>query len=330
MSLSERRKKLLIFLILCLIVVGVFIFIIGKNNKTEAVAYSLCPGCGEGTYTSPTCVSKGSCYVCGYTKPATGHSFPVFQTCEGAVFCSKCGYRKEGPGHNWKDADCENPKTCLTCGKIEGTAKGHDFSGTCAVDPEQPTRHIIKCSRSGCTAVKINNHNYIESCTKNKYCPECGYEAPASALGHNYEIDEYSSANHVWMCTRCYNKYTEAHDLQKADCTRNTHCSICNYEIPDTAIGHSFSLVAGVDSTHHIMKCSMCDATKREEHNFTPATCTTPATCKICEVAHNGSALGPHNWGTDGKCTVCGETKTPGGNPGGNPGGGGGRKSNNL
>lgn len=243
MSLSERRKKFLIFLTLCLVVVGVFIFIIGKNNKTEA-ADGKCPLCKTSIYGCrlPTCTEDG--------------------------YCNTYSTSTSKLNHNWKD----------------------------------PT------------------------CTDNEYCSVCGYVNPNSALGHNYVVDEYSSDNHVLICTRCSRKNTEAHNLQEADCTRNTHCDICGYEIPNTAKGHSFSILVDVNYTHHVRKCMWCDATKRETHTYIPATCLKPATCEICEVAHNGSALGPHNWGADGKCTVCGETKTSGGNQGG----GGGRKSNNL
>ena len=65
-----------------------------------------------------TCEEKGSrsyiCKVCGDKKTDTLNAF----------------------GHTWAAATCTSPKTCTRCGKIEGTALGHNNVGT-------------KCTRCG-------------------------------------------------------------------------------------------------------------------------------------------------------------------------------------
>ena len=56
--------------------------------------------------------------------------------------------------------------------------------------------------------------------------------------------------------------------------------------------------------------CTVCGETEGTKltHSFKAATCTSPERCKYCGMT-KGSALG-HNWGSDGKCTRCGRSKT--------------------
>ena len=65
-----------------------------------------------------------------------------------AVLClslAACGCK-----HEWKDADCENPKTCELCGETEGEALGHqesDWEET-EVDTVKAVKHLEKtCTR---------------------------------------------------------------------------------------------------------------------------------------------------------------------------------------
>lgn len=74
-------------------------------------------------------------------SPAHTHEWEE-ATCTSAKTCLSCG-KTEGSakGHDWKAATCTVAKTCKVCGKTEGTANGHDYSrGTCtacgAKDPD--------------------------------------------------------------------------------------------------------------------------------------------------------------------------------------------------
>lgn len=90
----------------------------------------------------------------------------------------ECGDTKtekiEATGHAWKDATCNNPKTCSKCGKTEGNALGHKW-GDGYVSKEQT------CEEKG---------SYSYKCTR---CGEV-YTAETPALGHNY---------YKGKCSRC-------------------------------------------------------------------------------------------------------------------------------
>ena len=45
--------------------------------------------------------------------------------------------------HAWIDADCKNPKTCLSCDAVEGEALGHDMA-------EANYQAPATCQRDGC------------------------------------------------------------------------------------------------------------------------------------------------------------------------------------
>lgn len=55
-------------------------------------------------------------------------------TCEKPKTCESCGYEEgEALGHTFTEADCENAKTCKTCGYKDGEALGHTVTlGDCA------------------------------------------------------------------------------------------------------------------------------------------------------------------------------------------------------
>lgn len=101
--------------------------------------------------TDANCNTAGSkqreCGKCGtrdlQTIPAT-HDYVIEstkeETCEAEgvkkYVCKRCGeeYNENiaATGHNWKTATCTEAKTCTRCGKTEGKALGHQFSGwTC-------------------------------------------------------------------------------------------------------------------------------------------------------------------------------------------------------
>ena len=67
-----------------------------------------------------------------------------------AVLClslAACGECK----HEWKEADCENPKTCSLCGETEGKALGHDWQGGDCQNPQV-------CARCGKEGEVLDTH----------------------------------------------------------------------------------------------------------------------------------------------------------------------------
>lgn len=69
-------------------------------------------------------------------------------------------------GHSWEEETCTTPKTCIVCGKVEGTTLSPD-----------------------------GKHHWEEAtCTKAKVCTVCG-ETEGSSLGHDW--------NDCGECERC-------------------------------------------------------------------------------------------------------------------------------
>ncbi|MBQ7345825.1 MAG: leucine-rich repeat protein, partial [Oscillospiraceae bacterium] len=104
-----------------------------------------------------TCDDPMTCSACGKTNgSALGHSYQAVVTEVGCLTdgyttytCTTCGNSYRGDyvtatGHSWVDATCTQPMTCTACGKTNGDALGHSFSGgSCTVcgevDPDYST-----------------------------------------------------------------------------------------------------------------------------------------------------------------------------------------------
>lgn len=91
----------------------------------------------------------------------------VKPTCEKAgktagSHCKKCGeiLKKQEPvnahGHTFKDATCDLPKTCALCGKISGSALGHNYAaGKCTVCGGQKPSEGLQLGINGGNAFVI-------------------------------------------------------------------------------------------------------------------------------------------------------------------------------
>lgn len=121
--------------------------------------------------------------------------------------------------HDWKDATCEEPKTCKVCGATEGEALGHEYADatcilakTCSVCGEtegEPLGHVWKdadcqnlktCSVCGYSEGEYADHVWIEAtCLRPKHCAVCG-------------ISEGTTKSHVWVA---------------ANYTSSKYCSVC-------------------------------------------------------------------------------------------------------
>lgn len=89
--------------------------------------------------------------------------------CENPKTCGLCGETEgEALGHDWKDADCENPKTCAVCDKTEGEALGHSWEDA---DCENPKI----CSVCGATEGEALGHEWKDATTEEPMtCAVCG------------------------------------------------------------------------------------------------------------------------------------------------------------
>lgn len=65
--------------------------------------------------------------------------------CEEPKTCATCGMTEgEVGGHAWVEATCTSPKTCAICDKTEGSALGHSWKNATYTEPKT-------CSRCGKT-----------------------------------------------------------------------------------------------------------------------------------------------------------------------------------
>ena len=112
------------------------------------------PDCVNGGHTSHSCVVCGDTFVDTYTT-ALGHNYTekvTPATCisigQKKCTCSRCGSslteRLPKGDHSYTAATCTQAKRCSVCGKTEGAALGHSYSGgSCnrcgAKDPSQQT-----------------------------------------------------------------------------------------------------------------------------------------------------------------------------------------------
>lgn len=115
-------------------------------------------------------------------------------TCEDPKTCAICGKTEGSPlKHQWEAATCEEPETCEECGETRDSALGHDWiAGTC----ETP-RYCAVC---GATDGVVSGHTWIDAtCTEPKQCSTCG-KTEGSALGHNWKE---ATTTEPKTCTRC-------------------------------------------------------------------------------------------------------------------------------
>ena len=109
---------------------------------------------------------------------------------------------------------------------------------------------------------------------------------PGGSFAANADTTLYA----VWKCNHTYSNACDA------------TCNTCG--ATRTPSAHVYS--NNCDTT-----CNVCGATRSITHDYAPATCTTPKTCRVCGVT-SGSALG-HTW-KDATCTApntcstCGTT----------------------
>ncbi|MBE6579290.1 MAG: leucine-rich repeat domain-containing protein [Ruminococcaceae bacterium] len=107
--------------------------------------------------------------------------------------------------HEWEEADCENPKTCVTCGETTGTVAGHDWQ--------------------------------IATCTSAKTCATCG-KTEGSAKGHNWKAATCVCAKTCQVCGATEGE-ANGHDWQGATCTIAKTCKTCQ-QTTGNANGHQY------------------------------------------------------------------------------------------
>ena len=279
---------------------------------TEAAVYYKSCTCGEnGTETFTSGSALGHDYTQKFEDAA--HLKTAASNCtEHNIYwfdCSRC------------DSNAKNDLEATDKYFTSATTGSHSFTEEIADEA-----HYVAGTGTDCQSVK----KYYYDCA---YCDQIGTATwDSTTYGpHNYAATWSSDADGHWHeCSLCHDKKDKAEHIPGAAATETTpqKCTECDYIItPVLGHTHHMTLVdenpatCTADGNTAYYVCSGCskwfeDAAGNVEitdhssvvighlgHDFAPATCTTPKTCKRdgCD-ATEGIALG-HDW-KDATCTA--------------------------
>ena len=186
------------------------------------------------------------------------------------------------------------------------TSCSHNYSSEVTKEPTCTATGTKKytcsiCGDSYTESVAAVGHKYTDKVTA-PTCTAQGYTThTCSVCGDSYKDSYKDATGHSWsngkcsVCgTSCSHSYTSS-VTKAATCTatgtRKYTCSTCSYSYTETiaALGHSY------------------------KSTVTAPTCTaagyTTYTCSTCGDSYTGNATAAtgHSYGSDGKCTVCGD-----------------------
>ena len=95
--------------------------------------------------------------------------------------------------HFYRDATCEEPRTCKLCGHTQGEALGHDWEDATCEEPKT-------CARCGETQGEALGHVWVDAtCTEAKHCSRCD-KTDGTSLGHDWTDATYDTPK---TCKRC-------------------------------------------------------------------------------------------------------------------------------
>lgn len=111
----------------------------------------------------------------------------------GVYFFGPFGASQECTDHEWRNATCEDPKTCAICGKTTGKAKGHDWQEANCEDPET-------CAVCGETQGEPGEHHWLAAtCEAPETCEICG-ETRGEPGEHQWSQADYDTASTCAVC----------------------------------------------------------------------------------------------------------------------------------
>ena len=304
----------------------------------------------EALKTAGNCRDKAvyyySCSVCGNVEHNDAHTFLGDKNASVHVGGTSTVNASEPNHKNQVDGYTGDTK-CLGCGEIIATgtsipAGAHTPSSTWNSDG---TYHWKECTTMGCgveidgsKAKHSSTGTNVATCQNKAVCDVCNVEYDALAA-HNPASGWTSDASGHWHACRTAG-CTEKCDFAShtPDHTGNAteeyaiKCTKCGYVI-EAQLGHTHVFNKEVATDAYKASNATCTAKATYykscacgekgtvtfeygnlgAHNWTPATCTAPKTCSVCQ-ATEGDPLG-HTEGTEWKsdkdnhwhtCTVAG------------------------
>lgn len=84
-----------------------------------------------------------------------------------AILVFSAAFAGCGHTHEWESETCMSPKTCISCGKIDGNALGHSWTAATCTSPKI-------CARCGETDGEALGHSWVEMSAYQKDCEVCG------------------------------------------------------------------------------------------------------------------------------------------------------------
>ena len=309
MNLIERRKrKLIIFTILCILVFALFIGVLVRNGK---VAAATCPACtSHPTLSAATCEKPATCPYCGYqTGSALGHAWKKLGKVSGdgcmvQVKCQICGKVSilSNANHIWaygsyfnNGTKCMVKMRCQRCGTIRTLSREHTY-----VTKYDATNHWEECSKCGfIKADSIAEHAYDE----NGKC-KCGATKQAEETCEHEYATKYDATNHWEECSKC--GFIKVDSIAEHAYDENGKCKCGAIKQAEETCEHEY--VTKYDETNHWEECSKCKGIKtnsKEEHKgikwIDEGNETHSGTCSICKFKLKEE----HSY-ANGKCTKCG------------------------
>ncbi len=232
-----------------------------------------------------------TCNECGETREVSAHDFAAAD-CDTPKTCKSCGLIEgEALGHDWKAADCITAKTCTACGATEGAALGH----TPADDDGDCTSHIL-CTVCGeiTTSGKTQHMAHIDdgNCLTPITCTECETVLKPGEENHDFSGTWQSNAEGHWKeckntdCTETDTKINHTPNGDEATETEPIKCAVCEYVITP-ALGHTHNYSSRkFDGTNHWDECSCEDKINVTPHvaGADDGDCMTPVKCTDCEA----------------------------------------------
>ncbi len=188
--------------------------------------------------------------------------------------------------HSFSSADCQSPKTCVSCGATEGELGTHVWKNSTCLS-------LGVCQICGVTEERALGHQWSsELCTLNKICRVC--QKTENGREHSWDT---SKCLETPTCTECGFVGSEnTHNWIEASCIFPKHCTKCK-EKTDEALGHSW-----IASSCKVPKvCERCEQTTTEDlpHQWLFMGCEEERVCEVCSNTE-GVEYG-HRW-TEASC----------------------------
>ena len=288
--IERRRRKLIIFTILCVLVFALFIGALVRNGRVEA---AVCLACTSHPELSPaTCEKPPTCPYCGYQKGLKlGHTKPSEPTCLEAGKCTRCGKATGKPalGHQYTYTSFGaglHRLTCSRCGaSMSGTTEGctYNDNGSCtkcgytkAGSSGASCEHTYKWIPDGfdmhrhiCSKCGSTEPGSYETCTYvNGICTKCGV---SYICEHSYQWASDGTYRHSKVCSKC--RSSLAGSSEECSYDTNGKCTKCGAELPGnqdtTNCDHIWEYTRFGSTTAHMVYCEKCGCKPHwEEHKY--------------------------------------------------------------